>query len=206
MIKYSQRGLVVNGKLPFLFYQLYLLISFTFYFQWFLTMAYFFFFSPDSPNENILESFRGRGKEKPDNKSTLYFANIAALTCVFTMLFLVMSLGIPYKKIKSKKHCRQNVFTFNLTLFWGLLHCSLVISLFLTVFMREMHIFSLIRLLIISSSFIKSIITIFETKKNFPELFSDIGTNNLSFYFNQTNAYPRQETFMPFIPFRQNAR
>ena len=201
MIKYSHRGLVVNGKLPFLFYQQYLLISFVFYCQWFFLLVYFAFFSSDSLDENILETFRGGGKQLV--APVRYFA---MLICIFLVLFLFMSLGIFYSKRKSKKHYRQNVNTFNLTLFWGLLHCLLFISLFVTKSMEEIHAFSVIRFLSIFTHFIKSIATIFENQKNFPELFSDIETKNQPFYFNQTNLYPRQETFMPFIPFRQNAR
>ena len=53
---------------------------------------------------------------------------------------------------------------------------------------------------------IKSIITLFENQKNFPELFSDMETSNRSPYFDLKYIHPRQETLMPFIPFKQNAR
>ena len=110
------------------------------------------------------------------------------------------------KKIKKNQHIRQNVFTFNLTIFWGLLHSSLFVSLIITLFMEEIHILSVIRILAIFSFTIKSVVTIFENQRNFPELFMDIETKIESSYCNLTNVCPRQETFMPFISFTQNAR
>ena len=154
-------------------------------------------------DENILKSFKGEGQLLI--KQFTYFAT---LMCIFSMLLLIMSLGIFYIKRKSItiQHFRQNVFTFNLTIFWGLLHSSLFVSLILTLIMEEIHIFSVIRILAVFSLPIKSVVTIFENQRNFPELFTDMETENKSFYCNLTNVRPRQETFMPFISFTQNAR
>ena len=66
-------------------------------------------------------------------------------------------------------------------------------------------IFNVIRFFIIFSNIIKAIATIVENQKNLPELFSDMETNRPS-NFHMANVYPRQETFMPFIPYEENAR
>ena len=168
MIKYSLRGLAVNGKLPFLFYLQYLLINVVFYSQWLLFILVSFLRYSDSFDENMLKSFKGGGQLVAYN--VRYFV---LLMCIFLLILLIMSLGIFHLKRKSGKlhHFRQNVFTFNSTLLWGLLHCSLFISLFITLFMEEIHIFSKLRILIIISLIIKSVVTIFESKRNFPELF-----------------------------------
>ena len=203
MIKYSQRGLVVNGKVPFLFYLLYLLINVVFYSQWSFFILFRLLSDSKSFDENMLKTFKGEGQLLV--KKFTYFAT---LMCIFLMLLLIMTFGVFYLKRKSKKnhHFRQNVFTYNSTFFWGLLHCSLFVSLIITLFMEEIHILSVIRILAIFSLTIKSVVTIFENQRNFPELFMDIETKNESSYCNLTNVRPRQETFMPFISFTQNAR
>ena len=150
MIKYSQRGLVVNGKLPFLFYLQYLLISVAFYCQWSLILAYIAFFNSESLDENMLKTFRFRGGGEVNCFFRVKY--FATLTCIFSMLFLFMGLDILYSKIKSKKHYRQNVFTFNLTLFWGLSHCLLFIVSSMTICKGDIYIFSVMRVLIILSS------------------------------------------------------
>ena len=211
MIKYAHRGLVKNGKLPSLFHILYLLICFVFYSLWLLLAAFSFLFShSDSLDENVLKTFKGESDEVTEIPFVRYWQYFATSMCIFLMLFLIMSLGIFYLKRKSKKHrhCRQNVFTFNSTLFWGLIHFGLVISLHLTLILGEIHIIqiSVLRFFMIFSHFIKSVVTIFDNQQYFPELFSDMETSSRSFNFNLTNIYPRKENLMPFIPFRQNAR
>ena len=207
MIKYAQRGSVKNGTLPFQFYLLYLLISVVFHCQW-LIMAFSRLGEDDSDSreENILKTFIGGEWDKTAEIPLVRY--FATLMCIFAILLLIMSLGIFYSRRKSgnKRYHRHNVFTFNLTLFWGLLHCGLFISLFSTLNMGEIFIHSLLRFCMICSHIIKSIVTIFENQENLPELFSDMEIKNRPSYFNLTNIYPRQETLMPFIPLRQNAR
>ena len=119
-----------------------------------------------------------------------------------------MSLGIFYLKRRNthQNYCRQNVFTLNGTIFWGLIHFVLFSSFWYTLKMKQMHVFTVIRFFIILSHFIKSIVTFFENQRNFPELFSDSNMNNQSSNFPLARIHPRQEAVMPFIPFRQNAR
>ena len=211
MIKYAHRGLVKDGKLPSLFYLLYLLICIVFYSLWLLLAAFSFLFShSDSLEENVLKTFKGESEIVKDFSVVRYWRYFATSMCIFLILLLIMSLGIFYSKRKSKKHrhFRQNVFTFESTLFWGLMHFGLFISLHLTLVLGEVLIIqiSVLRFFMISSHFIKSFVTIFENQKYFPELFSDMETSRRSCNFNFTNIYPRQEALMPFIPFRQNAR
>ena len=156
--------------------------------------------------ETAMQTFKGKIEETLDNRIVSYFSS---LMCVFWILILTMSLGIFHSKRKSKRHYqfRQNVFTLNSTLFWGLLHFGLFISLYLTLkTMEKSHVLSFLRFLMAFSHIIKSIVTIFENQKNLPELFSDMKTNEQSSYFNFTNFSPRHQSLMPFIPFRQNAR
>ena len=205
MIKYSLRGLVVNGKLPVLFFLQYLLISIAFYSP-FLLMD---FFKKESHNlQNMLETFKGGFREVASDVHN-FGLYLTTLMCIFLMIILIMSLAILYLKRRSNQQinqCRQNVFTLNSTLFWGLLHFVLVFSFWFTIIMEQIHVFTVIRLLIIFSHFIKSFVTMFENRKNFPELFSDTETNNRSSSFPLADILPRQETVMPFVPFRQNAR
>ena len=103
-------------------------------------------------------------------------------------------------------YSRQNVFTLTSTLFWGLLHFVLFLSFWYSIIVEQIHVFIVIRFSIIFSHFIKSLVTIIENRKNLPELFSDTETNNRSSNFPLGDIHPRQETVMPFVPFRQNAR
>ena len=60
MIKYAHRGLVKDGKLPSVFYKLYLLISVVFYSLWLLLALIGFLFShSDSLEEKVLKTFKG---------------------------------------------------------------------------------------------------------------------------------------------------
>ena len=131
-------------------------------------------------------------------------------TFIFLILIVILCLGILYSKRSSKEHClrRQNVFTLNSTLFWGLIHCGLFISLSSTLYVENILIHSVLRFLIIFFDFIKSVLTIFENQKNFPELFSDMEMRNLSPNFISLADIdrPRQEILMPSLPFQQNAR
>ena len=208
MIKYAHRGLVKNGKLPTLFYLLYLLICVVFYSLWILLAAFSYLFS-HSFDKSLLKTFKGENDLVKHISAVRYWRYFATSMCIFLMLLLIMSLGIFHSKRKSKKHrhCRQNVFTFESTLFWGLIHFGLIISLYLTLILGEIHILqiSVLRYFMIFSHFIKSVVTIFENQKYFPELFSNTETSRFC-NFNFTNFYPRQENLMPFIPFRQDAR
>ena len=211
MIKHSHRGLIENGKLPSIYYSLYILISVVFYSQWLLIVCFRITYSQsykDEIDEAVLKTF-GKGPivKIPDIRFTYYHYFVISM-CIFLMLLLIMSLGIFYTKSKLKKptHYRQNVFTLNLTLFWGLLHFGLFISNYLTLVLKEPFILSVLRFFMIIFPFMKSIVTIFETQKSFPELFSDMCTDKRSFSFNLTNVYPRQQNLMPFIPFQKNAR
>ena len=204
MIKYSLRGLVVNGKLPVLFFLQYLLISIAFYSS-FLLMD---FFKKESQNlENMLEPFKGEFKEVASDVQD-FGHYLVTLMCIFLIIILIMSLAIFYSKRRTNQPnlCRQNVFTLNSTLFWGLIHFVLFLSFWFSLIMEQIHVFTVIRFLIIFSHLIKSVVTIFENQKNFPELFSDPETNNRSSNFPLADIHPRQETVMPFVQFRQNAR
>ena len=211
MIKYAHRGLVKSGELPSLFYLLYLLISVVFYSQWLLLAVFSFLFSPSKIlEENVLKTFKGDDDLVKDISVYSYWRYFASSMCIFLILFFIMSLGIFYLKRKSKKNChfRQNVFTFESTLFWGLIHFGLFLSFHLTITSGEIDSIqiSVLRFFMIFSHFIKSVVTIFENQKCFPELFSDTEISCLSCNFNFTNISPRHETLMPFIPFQQNAR
>ena len=204
LIKYSHSGLVVNGKLPILFYLQYLLSCVVFY-SIFLLMD--FLKKENQNHENMLGSFNGRFMGVAPNIRHLgqYFATLMG---IYLILILIMSLGILYSKRRSnnQNYCRQNVFTLNATLIWGFIHFVLFSAFWFTLIMKQIHVFTVIRFFIILSHFIKSIVTIFENQRNFPELFSDTEMNNPSLNFPLANIHPRQETVMPFIPFRQNAR
>ena len=202
MIKYS-RGLLKNGKLPLLFYLQYLLINFVFYSQW-LLMLYSQFYRFE---EQMLETFQLERDPKKVFEISI-FRYFSTSMCIFLIVIMIMSFGVFYLKRRSKRHChyRQNVFTFKSTLFWGLLHFVIFISLYVTFTSGKVQIFSVIRILMIFSHFIKSIVTIFENQTNLPELFTNLKTNNRSSSSNVTTFYPRQENFLPNLPFKQNAR
>ena len=195
----------MNGKLPILFYLQYLLISVAFYSP-FLLMD---FFKKESHNlQNMLETFKGRFREVASDVQD-FGHYLVTLMCIFLIIILIMSLAILHLKRRSNQQinqCRQNVFTLNSTLFWGILHFLLLLTFWFTLNMEQIHVFTVFRFLIIFSHFIKSVVTIFENQKNFPELFSDTETNNRSSNFPLANVHPRQETVMPFVQFRQNAR
>ena len=212
MIKYAHRGLAKSGVLPSLFYLLYLLTSGVFYSLW-LLLAAFSLFTSDNLEKTVLKTFKGDNDLVKDISVYRYWQYFVASMCIFLILILIMSLGIFYSKRKSKKNCHfcQNVFTFESTLFWGLIHFGLFLS-FLVSFhltlLGEIDIIqiSVLRFFMIFSHFIKSVFTIFENQENFPELFSDMEISCRSCNFNFTNISPRCENLMPFIPFRQNAR
>ena len=100
MIKYAHRGLVKNGKLPTLFYLLYLLICVVFYSLWLLLAAFSFLFShSDSLEENLLKTFKGESDvvhvDVVKHISVVrYWRYFATSMCIFLMLLLIMSLGI----------------------------------------------------------------------------------------------------------------
>ena len=130
-IKYSHRGLVVNGKLPILFYTQYILSSFVFYSLFLLLL----FFKTDESQyfKNLLGSFNGdfNGLNRNIRHISRYFLT---LMCIFFILILIISLGIFYlkRRYNHQNYCRQNVFTLNGTLFWGLIHLVLLISFWFT--------------------------------------------------------------------------
>ena len=217
MIKYAHRGLVKNGKLPFLFYQLYLLMNVVFYSLWLLLAYFSFLFShADSLEKNVLKTFKGEWNiplGHPVGREILvhqYWHYFATSMCIFLMLLFIMSVGIFYSKRNLRNHChsRQNVFTFNSTIFWGLTHIGLVITFHVTILHVNFNILHILvlRFFMIFSHIIKSFVTFFENQNYFPELFSDTERSSPSFYYGLTNICPRPETLMPFIPFRQNAR
>ena len=103
MIKYAHRGLVKDGKLPSLFYLLYLLICIVFYSLWLLLAAFSFLFShSDSLEENVLKTFKGESEIVKDFSVVRYWRYFASSMCIFLILLLIMSLGIFYSKRKSK--------------------------------------------------------------------------------------------------------
>ena len=212
MIKYAHRGLVKNGKLPSLFYQLYLLINVVFYSLWLLLAFFSFLYShSNSLEKSVLKTFKGNGNIRKETSVHRYWQYFAASLFIFLIILLIMSLGIFYsKRYLRKNHCyfRQNVFTLNSTMFWGLIHIGLFISSYITVLQINLNIvhLSVLRFFMIFSHFIKSFVTIFENQKYLPELFSDMDRSSRSFYFGLTIICPRPETLTPFIPFRQNAR
>ena len=163
MIKYSLRGLAVNGKLPVLFYLQYLLISVAFYSP-FLLMD---FFKKESHNlQNVLETFKGRFREVASDVQD-FGHYLVTLMCIFLIIILIMSLAIvQYSKRRTNQQnlCRQNVFTLNSTLFWGLIHFVLLLSFWFSLIMEQIHVFTVIRFLIIFSHLIKSVVTIFENQ------------------------------------------
>ena len=207
MIRYSHHGMVVNGKLPPIFYLLYLLMGVVF-FSLFLVFLLIGLVKDESQiYENMLETFKGvyKGLDSDVQSSAQY---LLSLMCIFLILILIMCLGIFYslRRTNNRNNRRQNVFTLNSTLFWGFLHVVLFASLILTLMKEQIHIFIVIRFIFISSDFIKTVVTIIENQHNLPELFSDVDTNNRPSNFPLANIHPRQENNMPFIPFRQDAR
>ena len=160
--------------------------------------------------ENMLATFKGEFKEvASDSRHNGHY--FATLMSVFFIVNLIMSLATFYSKTRStnqQNHVRYNVFTLNWTLFWGLIHFMLFIPFWVSLNMEQIQVFSVIRFFLILSQLIKSLVALFENKKHLPELFSDMETNIRPSSFNMTPFHPtpRQETFMPIIPFRQDAR
>ena len=213
MIKYAHRGLAKSGVLPSLFYLLYLLTSGVFYSLWLLLAAFSLFTNSDNLEETVLKTFKGDNNFMKDNSVYRYWQYFVSSMCIFLILILIMSLGIFYSKRKSKRnrHFRQNVFTFESTLFWGLIHFGLFLSFVVSFHLARLGEIdfiqmSVLRFLMIFSHFIKSVVTIFENQENFPELFSDKEISYRSCNFNITTISPRHQNLMPFIPFHQNAR
>ena len=175
-----------------------------------------FFFPPDAPRvQGAVVTIFCRNPSQiswTTSKNKVFeisiFRYFSTSMCIFLIVIMIMSFGVFYLKRRSKRHChyRQNVFTFKSTLFWGLLHFVIVISLYVTFTSGKVQIFTVIRILMIFSHFIKSIVTIFENQTNLPELFTNLETNNRSSFSNETTFYPRQENFLPNLPFKQNAR
>ena len=212
MIKYAHRGLAKSGVLASLFYLLYLLTSGVFYSLW-LLLAAFSLFTSDNLEETVLKTFKGDNDLVKDISVYRYWQYFVSSMCIFLTLILIMSIGIFYSKRKSKKSChfRQNVFTFESTLFWGLIHFGLFLSFLVSFYLTRLGEIdfiqmSVLRFLMIFSHFIKSVVTIFENQENFPELFSDKEISYRSCNFNITTISPRHQNLMPFIPFHQNAR
>lgn len=128
MIKYSHKGLIKDGKLPFLFYLQYLLITVVFYSQYLLT----FTLSKNKNLKNLRKTMLSTFKSE-EVKVIPIVHYFSTLICIYFMLLVIMVIGMFYSKRKSSKHhYRQNVFTFNSTLLWGLIHFGLFISLYLT--------------------------------------------------------------------------
>ena len=133
------------------------------------------------------------------------------LTFLLLLILMIFAISHTLKRTRIEKQSqRQNVYTFFSTVFWGILHSTIIILFFLAMRKKKYLILNVLRfVLIFMSHFFKPIITIIEIKRNFPHLFLD---NNISkfkprdFYFNQTNLSPRPEPLMPLIPFQQNAR
>ena len=133
------------------------------------------------------------------------------LTFLTLLIFMILAIIYTLRKSKIKKQVRRhNVYTFFLTVFWGLLHISLILTFLVAMLMKKYLVLNVLRFaMILISHFLKPIITIIEVKRNFPELFMDniiSSAKPRDFYFNQTNLSPRREPLMPFIPFQQNAR
>ena len=197
--------------MPSVFYKLYLLISVVFYSLWLLLALIGFLFShSDSLEEKVLKTFKGERNVEKEISVHRYWQYFATSMFIFLMLLLIMSMGIFYSKRNSRHQCyfRQNVFTFNSTMFWGLTHIGLFISFHVTILHVNFNVshISVLRFFMILSHLIRSFITIIENQKYFPELFSDMEISSQYFYNGLTNICPRQEILMPFIPFRQNAR
>ena len=213
LIKYSMRGIAVNGKIPPLFNQLYALISVTFYVL-FLSLYLLVYLLPryDQFSKTLLQQFRME-EDKKSFSFLKYQETHISFSLTFLTLLIFMILAIIYTLRKSKikeQNQRYNVYTFFLTVFWGLIHISIILT-FLLAMMKKMYlVLNFLRfVMILISHFLKPIITIIEVERNFPEFFMDnmtLPTRPRDFYFNQTNLSPRQEPLMPLIPFKQNAR
>ena len=134
-----------------------------------------------------------------------------SLTFLTLLIFMILAIIYTLRKSKIKKQGqRKNVYTFFLTVFWGVLHISLILTFLLAMMMKKYLVLNVLRfVMIFISHFLKPVITIIEVKRNFPELFMDNIISTVkprNFFFNQTNLSPRREPLMPFIPFQQNAR
>ena len=106
MIKYAHRGLVKDGKLPSVFYKLYLLISVVFYSLWLLLALIGFLFShSDSLEEKVLKTFKGERNVEKEISVHRYWQYFATSMFIFLMLLLIMSMGIFYSKRNSRHQC-----------------------------------------------------------------------------------------------------
>lgn len=133
------------------------------------------------------------------------------LTFLLLLILMIFAICHTLKRAKIEKQSqRHNIYTFFSTVFWGILHSTIIILFFLAMRKKKYLILNVLRfVMIFISHFLKPIITIIEVKRNFPDLFWDNNISNFQprdFYFNQTNLSPRPELLMPLIPFQQNAR
>lgn len=213
MIKYSIRGLTENGKIPPLFNYLYVLVILTFYLL-FLILFLSVYIIPRYSQfaETVLVQFSM--EEAKNNVSFLkYQGTNLAFLCTFLLLIMFMIVAILYKLKNSsvnKKYKRHNVFTLNLTVFWGFLHFAIVLIFFAALRNNWYLVLNILRFfLILTSHFLKPIFTIVEVRQNLPELFVDnsmLISYPKDFFVSHMNISPRRETLMPLIPFKQNAR
>ena len=140
MIKYSKRGIAVNGKIPPLFNQLYALITVTFYIL-FLSLYLFIFILPryNQFSKTLLQQFRMEEDKKSFFKK--YQGAQISFSLTFLTLLIFMILAIIYTIRKSnikKQNQRHNVYTFFITVFWGLIHISIILA-FLLAMMKKMY-------------------------------------------------------------------
>ena len=203
LIKYSNRGLVKDGKISNLLKNLYALICVTFYVQPLLVIS--FIVSKCDFKIIVIKTFKVEQSKGIQFSAARYYVT---LTFIFLFLLMIMSLAICYMKRKSRsKLHRQNIYTLNLTLFWGFLHFGILILYHSAQIQSDFIFCSVLRfVLIFFTQFIKYVILIIDLRKNLPELFSD---SNIQYGNNciiLTVTCPRREPLMPFIPFQQNAR
>ena len=204
LIKYSNRGLVKNGKISVLFKNLYAVISVTFYVQPFFVILSIIY-NCDDFKINVMKTFR------VEQSTDIYFSAAryyTTLTFIFLVLLIIMSLAIFFMKKKSStKLRRQNIYTFKSTLFWGILHFGILILYHSARNQNDFIFCSVLRFVFIFlTHFFRFVILIIDVRKNLPELFSD----SYVYYKDTCNILtvpcPRREPLMPFFPFQQNAR
>ena len=206
------RGLCENGKVAPLFNHLYGLVILTFYWL-FLSLYLFVYIIPrySQFTKIVLDQFSMEEAENSTSFLKFQVTNLAFfLIFLLLMIFMILAIIYSLKKLSKVKLKRHNLNTFYSTVFWGILHFVFVVIFFAALNKNSYLVLNVFRfILILTSHFLKPILTIIEARKKLPELFIDnriLTIYPTKFFVSSTNIIPRTEPLMPLIPFQQNAR
>ena len=152
-----------------------------------------------------------------DNNSDNYLKMVVGqIPYLAVMLILYIDVQNIKKKFR-KKFFQYNILTFNQNFYFYIFYISaLIISFLIRINIRKLGSGENAELILVYSYlivlfidwFLRPIAILILLRKNFPDFLEDFGGQNQthSFIMKGVIVVPRQQTFMAFRPFRQNAR